>query len=264
MVNKARQYMVYIHITPSNKRYVGITCQTLEQRWRNGKGYKENQPFSNAIKKYGWENISHILVAQGLSYDDAGQMEKDLIQKYKTTDKHYGYNVCNGGEDGWVGVHHTEEAKRKMSESKKGMPSSRKGCHLSDETKRKLSESHKGKYRGISVLPKEPNPYKRKRNEIKVISHPRQYDENGKIIFSEEHKNKISQALKGIQRSEEVRNNMSKAQVKTKKPVRCIDTGEIFESETMAMKSLGIDKCLIGRACKGKQKTAKGLRFEYV
>lgn len=245
---KRKSYTVYMHIAPSGKRYIGITQQEPKKRWRQGKGYKENQPFSKAIKKYGWDNIEHIIIAEKLSYEEAGQMEKDLIREYKTTDKRHGYNVCYGGEDGWVGVHHTEEAKRKMSESKKGRPSSRKGYHLSEETKRKLSESHKGKYRGVPVLYKEP----------------RQYDKNGKIIFSEEHKNKISQALKGIQRSEEVRANMSKAQVKTKKAVRCIDTGETFESETAAMKHFNIDKTLIGRTCKGKNKTAKGLKFEYV
>lgn len=239
-------YTVYMHTAPSGKRYIGITCQTVEQRWRNGKGYKTNQPFYNAIQKHGWNNIKHEIIEENLMHDEACELERKLIAKYDTTNKQRGYNVCFGGEDGWVGVHHTEEAKRKMSESKKGRPSSRKGCHLSDETKRKLSESHKGKYRGIPVLPKEPKPY------------------NGKIIFSEEHKQKISQALKGIERSDEVRKRMSEAQVKTKKPVRCIDTGEVFESQTEAMKKLGIDKVLIGRTCKGKNKTAKGLRFEYV
>lgn len=246
-LRRGSKYTVYMHVFPNGKRYIGITGQDVRARWRtNGNGYKPQRLVYRAIKKYGWDNIEHIIIAEKLSYEEAGQMEKDLIQEFKTTDKHRGYNVCYGGEDGWVGVHHTEEAKRKMSESKKGRPSSRKGCHLSDETKRKLSESHKGKYRGAPVLPKEPKPY------------------NGKIIFSEEHKNKISQALKGIQRSEEVRANMSKAQVKTKKAVRCIDTGETFESETDAMKHFNIDKTLIGRTCKGKNKTAKGLKFEYV
>lgn len=247
--NIERLYTVYVHITPSEKKYVGITCQNLEERWRNGKGYKKNQPFYNAIQKYGWDNIRHIVIVKGVSCDKAAQKERELISLYKTTDKRFGYNVCRGGEDGWVGVHHTEQAKKKMSEAKKGKPSARKGYKLSDETKKKLSDSHKNKYHGKPVV-KKPK---------KII-----YDENGKIIFSEERCRKISQALKGIVRSEKVRENMSKAQVKTKKPVKCIDTGEIFESETAAMKRFGIDKTLIGRTCKGKNKTAKGLRFEYV
>jgi len=256
-------YTVYMHTAPSGKMYIGITCQTVKQRWRNGKGYKTNQPFYNAIQKYGWNNIKHEIIEENLTHDEACELERKLIAKYDTTNKQKGYNVCFGGEDGWVGVHHTEETKRKISEAKKGK-TYRKGYHLSEETKKKISESHKGKYRGAPVPPKKPKPYIRKRNNKIVISHPRQYDKNGKIIFSEEHKQKISQALKGIERSDEVRKRMSEAQVKTKKPVRCIDTGEVFESQTEAMKKLGIDKILIGRTCKGKNKTAKGLRFEYV
>lgn len=244
MSTNNRRYIVYIHITPSDKKYVGITCQGAEERWRNGNGYKKNQPFYNAIKKYGWNNIKHIIVVQNVSYDEAAKKEQELISLYKTTDKNFGYNICRGGEDGWVGVHHTDETKQKMSVAKKGRQSPRKGCTLSEETKKKLSESHKGKYRGVPVIPK-----------IK---------KGGTNRFPEEHGRKISVALKGIQRTKEVRENMSKAQVKTKKPVMCIDTEEIFESETAAMKHFNISKTLIGRACKGQNKTAKGLRFKYV
>ena len=242
-------YIVYIHTTPSGKMYAGITHQTAEQRWRGGKGYKNNQPFYRAIKKYGWDNIKHEIIASELSYDEAAQMERDLISKYKLTDKKFGYNICFGGEDGWIGVHHTKHAKEKMSYAKRGKPSPRKGVKLSEETKKRLRESHKGKYRGAPVKPKESGW---------------KFDENGKRIFSEEHKRKISEAKKGQVRSEQVRLNMSKAQTKTKKPVRCIDDGCEFESITEAMKKYGIDKTLIGRACKGINKTAKGLRFEYI
>lgn len=233
-----RKYIVYVHTSPSNKKYIGITSQTPEQRWKNGKGYKENQAFTKAIMKYGWDNIKHEIIADNLNFEDAGAMEKFLIAKYRTMEKKYGYNITYGGEDGWVGIHHTEEAKRKMSIAKKGKQSSRKGCKLSDETKRKLSESHKWKYHGIPIDPNRMKP-KPKRKRVQKV-------------------------LKGYFRSEEVRKRMSDAQVKTKKPVRCIDTGEVFESETEAMKKYNISKTLIGRNCKGKQKTAKGLRFEYV
>ena len=62
------KYTVYMHITPSNKRYIGITCQDVQQRWRNGKGYKKNQAFFNAIKKYGWDNIRHDVVERDLDF----------------------------------------------------------------------------------------------------------------------------------------------------------------------------------------------------
>lgn len=238
-------YSVYMHITPSHKYYIGITCQSVKQRWRNGKGYKSNQPFFKAIQKYGWDNIEHKVVAEGLTYEQAAEMERSLIIEYDSTNKHKGYNVCYGGEDGWVGVHHTEEAKRKMSEARRGRVY-RVGYHYSDESKAKMSESHKGKYHGVPVKPK---PSKRPKSGYHI---------------SEAHKKRISECNTGRYRSPEVRLKMSEAQVKTKKPVRCIDTGELFDSQTAAMKHFGIDKTLIGRACKGINKTAKGYRFEYV
>lgn len=240
------RYTVYKHTTPSGKVYVGLTQQDPEQRWRHGKGYKANQPFFKAIQKYGWDNIKHEIIATGISHDDAQALERKLIKELKATDKKYGYNVCFGGEDGWVGVHHTEEAKRKMSLARLGKPGHNKGYKMSDETKRKLSENHKGKYHGKPVKPKPP---KRPLHGFHI---------------SEAHKKSISKANTGRFRSDQVRENMSKAQIKTKKPVRCIDLDMVFESETAAMKYFGIDKTLIGRNCKGKQKTAKGLRFEYV
>lgn len=248
--NIPNRYIVYMHIAPSNKRYIGITCQDVQQRWRNGKGYKKNQAFFNAIKKYGWDNIRHVVVECNLDFKEAAETEKRLILEFNTTDKRFGYNICHGGEDGWVGVHHTEEAKAKMSAAKRGK-TYRKGYKLSEETKEKISKAHKGKYKGVPV---------EKREKIKKGI----YNENGKRIFSEEHRAKISNALKGIQRSDAVRKNMSIAQKKTKRSVRCINDGQVFESMTAAGKEYGINKTLICRACSGRNKTAKGLRFEYV
>ena len=48
-----KRYIVYKHTSPSNKIYIGITCQDVERRWRNGDGYKSQKYFYRAIKKYG-------------------------------------------------------------------------------------------------------------------------------------------------------------------------------------------------------------------
>ena len=35
-------FTVYMHITPSNKRYIGITSRSTEERWgKNGCHYKD-------------------------------------------------------------------------------------------------------------------------------------------------------------------------------------------------------------------------------
>lgn len=48
-------YIVYRHVSPDNKMYVGITCQKINRRWENGNGYRSNPYFTRAIKKLGKE-----------------------------------------------------------------------------------------------------------------------------------------------------------------------------------------------------------------
>lgn len=91
-----RNYSVYMHICPNNKVYIGMTGIKPEYRWDNGHGYK-TQVFSNAIKKYGWDNIQHMIIKDNLSLDEANQLEMELIIKYKSTNPRFGYNVDNGG-----------------------------------------------------------------------------------------------------------------------------------------------------------------------
>ena len=101
-----RKYTVYTHISPSGKRYIGVTSMSLRYRWNYGKGYIHNKRFYNAILKYGWDNFEHIIVADGLSANDAYEMEKQLIAQFNSNDKRYGYNNSTGGEVGTVGCHY--------------------------------------------------------------------------------------------------------------------------------------------------------------
>lgn len=131
-------YTVYMHITPSNKRYVGITCRKPKYRWNYGKAYKDNRHFFNAIQKYGWDGIKHILMGQNLSKDTACVLEQELIKKYDTTNPLKGYNHSIGGESGSLGVCFTEERKRKISIANKGK-------RHTDDAKKRMSEGHLGK-----------------------------------------------------------------------------------------------------------------------
>lgn len=90
-------YKVYMHVTPNGKKYIGITSASLKRRWGNGQGYK-SQLFNRAIEKYGWSNIEHVLLYDNLTAEEAKKKEIELIAKYKTTDRKYGYNKSNGGD----------------------------------------------------------------------------------------------------------------------------------------------------------------------
>ena len=136
-----KEYIVYKHTTPNNKIYIGITCRKPQKRWENGKRYKNNIHFNNAIQKYGWNNIRHEILFEHLSKEEACKKEIELIAKYKSNKKEYGYNKSSGGEISALGFHHTEEAKKRIAEKQRII---NLGKHLSEETKLKISKSKKG------------------------------------------------------------------------------------------------------------------------
>ena len=93
-----RKFSVYIHTTPDNRVYVGMTSQIPEKRWNDGLGYSKNSAFYEVIKEYGWNNIEHEIVATGLDKETAAALEMELIETYNSTDLSFGFNTTNGGE----------------------------------------------------------------------------------------------------------------------------------------------------------------------
>lgn len=93
------KYCVYKHTTPHGKVYIGLTGRVPRDRWKNGHGYKRSNPhFWRAILKYGWNNIKHEILLEGLTRAQASEFEKMYICLYKSYDNKYGYNKTFGGE----------------------------------------------------------------------------------------------------------------------------------------------------------------------
>ena len=112
-----KNYKVYMHIFPNKKVYIGITQQELNQRWKNGYGYKQCHFVWKAIEKYGWDNVKHEILYTNLTKEEAEQKEIELIAFYKSNQKEHGYNVANGGKcAGSV----SEKTKKKISNAQKG------------------------------------------------------------------------------------------------------------------------------------------------
>ncbi len=112
------KYQVYCHSIELNgviKRYIGITHhQDPNKRWLNGRGYRDCPRFYNAIKKYGWNNFTHEIIETGLSQEDAEQMEIQLIQKYNSANRQFGYNIGLGGR---LSGKHSEETRQKIKQN---------------------------------------------------------------------------------------------------------------------------------------------------
>lgn len=111
-------YCVYKHTTPNGKVYIGQTKKTIQNRWKNGKGYTCHHHgwFWKAIEKYGWDNIEHEILYDDLTKKLADYYEKYFINIYRSTDKRYGYNCQTGGSRDY---RYSEWSRKNISESLK-------------------------------------------------------------------------------------------------------------------------------------------------
>lgn len=185
-----KTWTVYMHISPSGKRYIGVTSKKkVTERWVNGKGYERCPYFYKAIQKYGWENIQHEILCEGISGEKASQMEVDLIRVYKSNNPKYGYNIANGGfTKGTYTV--CEETRKKIGDKNRGKKASEKTKELmrmnrkdinahgwghspSSQSRKIVSDKIKGLKRS-----KESKEKMAKQKEKKIY----QYDLNGVLI----------------------------------------------------------------------------------
>lgn len=95
----SKKYLVYMYTnTINSKKYVGVTCDTLEKRaGPEGCQYKGCPRFFESIRKYGWSSFKTQVLHEGLTKQEAAELEKGLIVKYSTLDRTLGYNLHKGG-----------------------------------------------------------------------------------------------------------------------------------------------------------------------
>ena len=251
-------YCVYKHTSPSNKVYIGITSKEPNDRWRDGKGYKNNQYFWRAIQKYGWDNFKHEILFENLSKDDACQKEIELIAFYDSTNPQRGYNLSLGGE-GSAGASRSEETRKKISESKMGENNPNYGKHFSESTRQKLSNARMKQNLSIETLqkmseakkgkPSFKNGKKLSKESCQRISESKKGNKNpnyGKHL-SEDHKRKIKESRSRMIIQLDINDNI------------VAEYPSLIEAERQTgIKSGNICKC-----CKGKLKTSGGFKWLY-
>ena len=89
---------VYKLTFPNGKAYIGSSVN-IKVRWANGKGYDfDNAPVGKAIQEYGWENVNKEILYVSDDIEELHLMEGIYIEKYRTTDPEFGYNMM--GKDG--------------------------------------------------------------------------------------------------------------------------------------------------------------------
>lgn len=258
----SEEYTVYKHTAPNGKVYIGITRVNPIKRWKNGHGYKSNEHFTNAIIKYGWDNIKHEILKTGLNKEEAESEEIRLISYYRSNTREFGYNIDGGGNS--TGKM-SEETKRKLSEQSKKRYENKEnhpryGKHLSDEQKQKIGLCHKGKH-----ISDEQKARISEANRGKKLS-----DEHLAILrtpLSEEARKKLSESLKEREFSDEWKQKLKQAKTGGSNPrarkVKCVETDEIFECVSYAAKKYNITPLQISKVCKGIRKTAANLHWVY-
>lgn len=227
-------YTLYKHTAPNGKVYIGITSRKPEARWEGGKGYKSNAHFYKAIVFYGWDNIKHDILAEGLSKAEAERLEIDTIKAYDSTNRNKGYNMREGGSlasfseeslakmrKSHLGKKLPQGQKDKISIAMKGRKVSKGtlGCKYSAEARAKMSKAHVGKK------------------------------------LSEVTKKKVSISRKG---------KCTGGKNPRAHKVINLDTGEIFDSISCASKKYNIRASNIQSVCAGRYYRTGGSRWAYL
>lgn len=113
-------YTVYTHKVIDEERgpiwYVGVTKQRLCQRWRADQ--YTNSSLEPYILKYGWSDIEHRAIANGLDRETALKLEDFLILMYRSADCCINRNRSglieledkNGYEKRWREEHRAERS----------------------------------------------------------------------------------------------------------------------------------------------------------
>lgn len=267
----AKSYTVYMHTTPSNKCYIGITGQSIYKRWQRGGGYANNDYFTKAINKYGWDNIKSEVLYENLTLEEAKEKEIALIKKYKATDREHGYNIREGGNNNGK---HSEETKKKIGKAHLGntygrLTAGKSRVKPSKETRMKMSRARKGmkltKEWKNNISAGKQNISKETRMKLSKSLKGRASPNKG-IPMTEEQKKKIGDANRGRVFSEETRQIFKDASTRKKTVIQYdLNMNEIrtFESTMDAQRETGIANSNISACCRGKLKTSGGYIWRY-
>jgi hypothetical protein len=261
-------FYVYIHKLATDGKPFYVGKGSGKRAWSK----QRNQFWKNVANKHGF---SVEIVKDGLTEIEAYELEAKLVSEYGrdnlTNLSDGGYGSASGrvvgenekrlkrerfaGKPGrqWsaeqreaarvrgTGRKHTEEARRKISEAKKGKPQPWSGHSLTEEGRERIRQSKLGK----------PAPWAAGEN-----SHTKR----------QEYRDYMSEKFKGVHRPD-----MVGASNPSARSVVCIDTGQHFHTMKDAAKwLLSINKTSnisastnINSVCTGKLKSAYGFTWTY-
>lgn len=144
-----RQGIIYRYTAPNGKIYIGQTIsETHRKAVHRNQAKNPKDYFHKAIAKYGFDAFKYDVIFRTASKDESrlkfllNTMESYYIRKFQSNNPDIGYNLTTGGE-GFSGKH-SEETKKKMSESHRGLDNHQKGRNHNDISKVQIAQTKMG------------------------------------------------------------------------------------------------------------------------
>jgi group I intron endonuclease len=195
----------------NGKVYIGqsmdVNHRNKTEKYDLNRNEFHNAHLQSAWNKYGIDNFSFNILIYELDKEQLDEYEIAMIKFTKSHDPKYGYNKTFGGEGG----KHTDETKKKISESKKGEKNPNWGKKLSEEHRRKLLESNLGK--------KHSDETKAKISKTKTGTKGKKHSDETKRKISESHQGEKFYGAKLTEKRVRMIKVMLRSDIKTHKQI---------------------------------------------
>ena len=231
---------IYMFTSPSGKSYIGQTKsffnRYISHKREASKDIKQHKKkFYDACIKYGFLNFSVTILAKDIDDIELLKFAEVLyIEKYKTNEIRYGYNMTAGGDgtslvgklNGMYGRKHTSESRQKMKDKCYKAFGTDNSWHKSnrteDELKGRSLKAQESRKHNLSLLTDE------ERDELKLLK-----SEKTKASWRNIENNLLTNSLNAL-RYWEYKSEEELAEINMKKAHKGIDNGraKIFALES--------------------------------
>ncbi len=281
-------YTVYKLTDPEGKIYIGLTGTPVERRWGRGKNYCKPCPIRLAIDRYGWDAFEKEILCEHLTKAGGEKLEKWFVEYYDSLDPEKGYNRFTGGSR--KGARMSEPAKQNMREVKNGQYAEQPELAKKIRNTVKTAYENDPDYRNrvsrgvleayerdsaillrvsISIRQLWQNPEYRRRAVAGKVAY---YDGNTEAACGKQ-KSAVQYYRTHPEVCRAISEQMSRYLLSPEgrkfvesdnhpKPVRCVETGDVFPSQQAAERATGFTN--IHKVCHGLRRTAGGYHWEYV
>ena len=230
--------------------------------------YGSGTAITRAVRKYGKDNFIVYPIKFYDTVEECRRAEEELLTKHNIANNPYCYNLKNSAIGLDKGFKHTEEAKRKISESGKGRKHTEEAKRkisqanktVSEEYRKKLSQGQNYKKTPIVAIQKDTGKIRVFESQMECSRVLGVYCGNVNSCLKGKRKSTGGYIIKYLKRcSTELALEPSKT-APTPVIAICIDTGRVrmFLSQIKCARKLNVDRKNIYGCLKGKRKSTGG------